>query len=260
MVDRNELLLEFAGFIETAGKASYQLQTYNIRIGGTVDHILAINRWTKRALEDIALRDSSRGAVQSFFGDKLQWLSNRSGSSEKALVKQYIQHTGRVQEKINKVIAEAEDLLGVLNNLDQRLEVIRGIVDDENGQAMQSKEEILTQLWTMVGGNRGELSKTNRRLKLLGEVGQYRQNAYAHVSNTITRLQQIGGALQQLQEHVGAPELDEEDSDVPFVVHLETIQSGIERLEASRNQARRLQDDYWKKFREGDYAEWSRLS
>lgn len=244
---RNELVLEFDGFIETARIASYDLQRYNSHIGRAVDNILATTRWTMRALDDIAFRDSSKSAVQVFVSSSLPWIFKGVENTERAVVDQYIQHTRVVEDEISKLIGEAQALLLLLNNLEDRLDIIHGIVTRENGHTMESKEEILTKLWTLLGGNRDLLNKMNRHLALLGDVGKYRQNAYAHVSGTILRLQEIGAGLEDLRERVGTPELLRDRSDVPLAIHLESIQSGVERLEASRHQAKRVEGDHLKK-------------
>lgn len=157
---------------------------------------------------------------------------------------QYIQHTHVVEEEINKLIAEAQALLLVLNNLEDRLEVIHGIATREDMHAKALKEEILSELWTMVGGNRGKLNKMDRQLNLLQQVGVYRKNAYAHVSGTIIRLQAMGAGLEDLRERVGSPELLRDRIDIPLSVHLENIQKGVERLEEGRQNARKLEDEH----------------
>lgn len=243
---RNELVLEFDGFIETARIASYDLQKYNSHIGRAVDSVLATTRWTMRVIDDIAVRDASKGALQSVT-DKVLAPFGSTKFAEKALLDQYIQHTRVVEEEINKLIVEAQALLLVLNNLEDRLDVVHGIVVRESGQAMASKEEILSQLWTILGGNRGKREKIQRQLELLAEVGMYRKTAYAHVSGTILRLQEIGAGLEDLRERVGTPELLRDRSDIPLSVHIESIQSGLERLEAVRSNAKVLEHNRLRK-------------
>jgi hypothetical protein len=164
--------------------------------------------------------------------------------TESILLDQYIQHTHVVEEEINNLIAEAQALLLVLNNLEDRLDVIHGIATREDMHAKALKEEILSELWTMVGGNRGKLNKMDRQLNLLQQVGIYRKNAYAHVSGTIIRLQAMGAGLEDLRERVGSPELLRDRIDIPLSVHLENIQKGVERLEEGRLNARKLEDEH----------------
>ncbi|KAI9806498.1 MAG: hypothetical protein M1833_003685 [Piccolia ochrophora] len=252
---KNELVLEFDGFIDTARIASYDLQRYNSHIGRAVDNVLATTRWTMRVLDGIALEDGSKGAVQSFISDKLLAPFRPVRDMEAAVLDQYIQHTRVVQEEINRLISEAQALLLVLNNLEDRLDVMHGIVTRDDNHAKATKDEILSQLWTMIGGNRGKLNKMNRQLHLLEQVSVYRKTAYAHVSGTILRLQEIGAGLEDLRERVGAPELLRDRSDIPLSVHIENIQAGVERLENGRSHAKRLENDQLRKRLNGGNAE-----
>jgi hypothetical protein len=241
---RNELVLEFDGFIETARIASYDLSKFNSHVGRAVDSVIATTRWTTRVLDGIKERDASIGSLSAFFNNRLLAPFQPLKFTEHNLLDQYIQHTRIVEEEIHKLIAEAQAILMVLTNLEDRLDVIHGIATRDDMHTMARKEEILSELWTMVGGNRGKLSKMTRQLDLLKQVGIYRKTAYAHVSGTIIRLQAMGVGLEDLRERVGSPELLRDRLDVPLSVHIENIQKGVERLEESRQNARKLEDEH----------------
>lgn len=209
-----------------------------------MDSVIATTRWTTRVLDGIQERDASRGSISAFINDRVLAPFQPVKFTESILLDQYIQHTHVVEEEINKLIAEAQALLLVLNNLEDRLEVIHGIATREDMHAKALKDEILSELWTMVGGNRGKLNKMDRQLNLLQQVGIYRKNAYAHVSGTIIRLQAMGAGLEDLRERVGSPELLRDRIDIPLSVHLENIQKGVERLEEGRQNARKLEDEH----------------
>ena len=200
-----------------------------------------------RVLDDIAIRDASRGAINVFLHEKVLWPLRPVEPTEAALLDQYIQHTRAVEDEINKLVEEAQKLLLVLVNLETRLDVIHDIVARENGHALASREEILSHVWTILGGNRNTLGRVDRQMKLLQDVGNYRATAYAHVSGTVLRLQGIAAGLEDLRERVGAPEMLRGRVHVPLMVHMESIQSGVERLEAGRLKSRLLETEYIKK-------------
>lgn len=152
-----------------------------------------------------------------------------------------------MEEELHKLISEAQALLGVLTNLDDRLDVIHGISTRDGMHANAMKEEVLSQLWSMVGGNRSKIKNMDRQLALLGQVGVYRKNAMAHVSGTIIKLQAMSSGLEDLRERVGAPELLRDRGDIPLSVHIENIQLGVERLEEGRREARRVEDEHVRK-------------
>ncbi|CAF9918982.1 hypothetical protein IMSHALPRED_004489 [Imshaugia aleurites] len=244
---KNELVLEFDGFIETARIASYDLQKFNSHVGRGVDNILATARWTKRVLDGIAERDGSRGAIASFFNDKLLAPFQPLKFTEDALLDQYIQHTRVVEDEINRLVTEAQALLRVLQNLEDRLDVIHGIAVRDNLHARGSKAEVLSQLWTMLGGNRSKLGKFDSQLRLLGQVNTYRQSAIAHVSGTLVRLQGMGAELEELRERVGGVELLGGKGSAPLSLHIQNIEMGVERLERGRKGAKELENEELRK-------------
>lgn len=244
---KNELVLEFDGFIETARIASYDLQKFNSHVGRGVDNILATARWTKRVLDGIIDRDSSLGTVTSFFANKLLAPFQPLKFTEDVLLDQYIQHTRMVEEEIHRLIAEAQALLHVLQNLEDRLDVMHGISVRDDIHAQSSKAEVLSQIWTMVGGNRGRLGRFDSQLRLLRQVNSYRQSAIAHVSGTMVKLQGMGAELEELRERVGRAELLGVNSGVPLSVHIENIELGVERLEKGRDRAKGVENEQLRK-------------
>jgi hypothetical protein len=238
---RNEMVLEFDGFIETARIASYDLQKFNSHIGRGVDIVLSTARWTERVLDDMALKQSTRGLIPGFINDKLLAPFQPLKFTESRLLDQYIKHTRVISEEIEQLLAEAQALLLVLQNLEDRLDVIHGIAMRDNIHAQGSKDEVLSQLWTLLGGNRGALGKYNNQLRLLREVGNQRKVAWAHVSGTILKLQAMGAELEELRERVGSAELLRDRVAIPLAVHLESIRLGVERLEEGRKKARELE-------------------
>ena len=244
---KNELVLEFDGFIETARIASYDLQKFNSHVGRGVDNILATARWTKRVLDSIAERDGSRGAIASFFNERLLAPFQPIKFTEDALLDQYIQHTRVVEEEINRLVMEAQALLLILQNLEDRLDVIHGIAVRDNLHAQGSRAEVLSQLWTILGGNRSKLGKFDSQLRLLGQVNTYRKNAIAHVSGTLIRLQGMGAELEELRERVGGVELLGGKGSVPLSLHIQNIEMGVDRLERGRKGAKELENEELKK-------------
>ena len=234
---KNELVLEFDGFIETARIASWDLQKFNSHVGHSVDKVLATARWTRRVLEDISIREASQGAISSFVNGKILAPFQPVRFTESALVDQYIQHSRTVEDEINRLVQEAQALLSVLLNMEDRLDLIHDIAVRDDLKAQGSKEEVLSELWTLLGGNSKKLGKLDSQLKLLKQVNTYRQSALAHVSGTLVKLQAMSHELEDLRERVGGVEM------VPLSVHIENIEMGVERLEQGRTKARELEQD-----------------
>ncbi|KAL8859212.1 MAG: hypothetical protein Q9178_004315 [Gyalolechia marmorata] len=244
---KTELVFEFDGFIDTAAIATNDLQKFNSHVGRAVDNILATARWTKRVLDGVALEQGSRGSISAFFNDRLLAPFQPIRFTEATILQQYTEHTRIVESEINRLIDEAQALLGVLRNLDDRLDVIHGIAVRDDLHAQGSKEETMSHLWTMLGGNRKALGKYDSQLKLLSQVNLYRQTAIAHVAGTMLKLQAMGAELAELRERVGTVELVGEVVGVPLSVHIESIEMGVERLEQRRNWARGVENEQMRK-------------
>ncbi|KAG9248490.1 hypothetical protein BJ878DRAFT_412671 [Calycina marina] len=256
---KNELVLEFDGFIETARIASYDLQKFNSHVGRAVDSVIATTRWTARVLGGIEERDAARGRLEMFVNDKLLAPFQAVKVTESLLLDQYIQHTRLVEEELFKLISEAQALLGILTNLDDRLDVIYGITTRDDNQANAVKDEVLSQLWSLVGGNQKKLKKMDRQISLLQQVGVYRKNAMLHVTEAILKLQEIGTGLEDLRERVGAPELLRDRTEIPLSVHIENIQLGVARLEERRLSSRKVENEELWKTLEQEKADGSLL-
>lgn len=240
---RNELVLEFDGFIETARIASYDLQKFSSHVGRSVDNILSTARWTKRVLDGIVDLEKSRGTISKVFGHRILAPFQPMRFNEDAVLANYITHTRLVEEEIHRLIAEAQALLRVLQNLEDRLDVIHGIAVRDNIHLQSSKADLLAQIWTIAGGNRQKIGKFDSQLRLLGHVATYRKSAIAYVSGTMVKLQGMGAELEELRERVGRVELLGGSRGVPLSVHIENIELGVERLEQGRNRAKEIEND-----------------
>ena len=255
---KSVLLFEIDGFIDTARFATMDLQKFNTHIGSVVDRILSITRWTERRLSEIKDEEQSRGTIVSFVNDKLFVPFQPLKFNEDALIDQYVRHTSIVKEKIRDLLNEALRLVALLESLEDRLNAMHEISSQEWHDAKASKDEILAQLWTKLGGNATKLGKFNSQIALVNQMNIYRRNALAHVSGTILKLQAIDAELEELQERVGSVEVLRDRKDVPLMVHIENIQLGVQRLEAERESTKKRGDDLFKS-RLGDAVPDERL-
>ncbi|KAI9708327.1 MAG: hypothetical protein M1820_004031 [Bogoriella megaspora] len=238
---RNELVFEFQGFIDTARAASSDLTRFGSRIGRAVDKIISTNRWTLRVIDDIAYSDAQRGGLEKFFDNMLAPFRPRVLGAN-PLLTQYLAHTSVIEEQIGSLVLEAEALLTILRNLDDRLDVIASVAQRDGVSVTDEKDELLANLWTLLGGNKSGVAKLNNQLKLLREMSRYRKNAWAHVSATVLKLHSIQHGLEDLRDRVAQPGLETVEI-IPLGVHIENIQMGIERLETQRLESRRVDNE-----------------
>ncbi|PPJ51389.1 hypothetical protein CBER1_08560 [Cercospora berteroae] len=246
---KNELVFEFSGFVDTARQASGDLSRFNSRIGRAVDHILSTNRWTLSVIDGVSEKEAQRGSIARFFSDNLNIFApfQPLSLSRDVLFDQYLRHTGAVEEQIMTLIDEAMALRDVLDNLDNRLDIISGISTRDGIRIESGKDELFAALWTKLGGNRKDLNKLNSQLELLRNVGEYRRLAWGHVTATLLKLQEIQHSLEDLRERVAVPETVGTDK-IPLEIHIESINLGIERLEKQRDASRQLAAQNYEKI------------
>ncbi|GAM83123.1 hypothetical protein ANO11243_011090 [Dothideomycetidae sp. 11243] len=241
---RNELVFEFTGFVETARQASSDLSKYNSRIGRAVDRILSTNRWTLQVLDGIAADSASQGSVTRFLNERLNIFAPFQAAPAKVtrdlLFEQYMRHAAAIEDQILGLITEAQALLTVLQNLDDRLDAIGSIATRDGIRIQDHKDELFALLWTKLGGNRAGVNRVQRQLGVLRDVGSYRRLAFAHVSATVVKLQAIAASLEDLRERVAAPEVVAH-AELPIEVHVEQILMGVERLEGVRDEGRKIE-------------------
>ncbi|KAG9672338.1 hypothetical protein KCU99_g6944, partial [Aureobasidium melanogenum] len=237
---RNELVNEFDGFIETARQASDGLSQFNSRISRALDGILSANRWTMKVLQGIEAAPDSEGIIPRFFSHYLPMFSLTipQHSPEDVIYDQYIRHTSEVEEQIQVCILEANTLLEVLENLDDRLHQIQDIAHREDLKVGDAKAELLALLWTKLGGNRGPLAKQEQQLATLNDVSRYRKTAMQHVISTLVKLKDIENNLSQLRDDVAAPTIVDRKR-MPLEMHIDLISSAVDRLQTVRDEGRK---------------------
>jgi CHAD domain-containing protein len=132
-----------------------------------------------------------------------------------------------------RTLTKAEDHLGLIYDITLR----------STDTARSRREEIFWTLWTLVGANAGRLHNLSQQLLLLKQVDAHRSTAVAQISALILELEGIQASLGDLRDRVAEPELLRDKTPIPLSVHIDTIDRGIERLEAARNRIRAAEDD-----------------
>jgi hypothetical protein len=241
---KEELVLEFDGFIETARTASNDLQKFNTHVGSAVDSVISINRWTSRYLD--GLENDHTNNHHGLLGAWTTWLFSPFQPpvfSERHLLDKYVEHTSLVSDKIADLIVEAQAVLHTLARAEDHLGIIYDFVTRTQRSVQSRKDEILWTLWTLIGANNRRLDNLNSQLLLLRRVDAQRSDAVRQVTELVVELEKIQAGLGDLRERVAEPGLVRGRVDVPLSVHIETINKGVERLEAARSRIRAVENE-----------------
>lgn len=237
---RQELGVEFTSFIEAAREASRDLINYNLRIGVTVDKIISTNRWTENKLRTLSAQEAEKGALERALANLNPVAAFRAPRQtfNEQVFDQYLAHVLSNKAAIDTLIAQSTALLGTLNDLGNRLELIHEISLRDDTTINRNLDDLLSQLWTKLGGNKSTRKEYDRQLTLLKDVTRYRKAAITHVSTTLLKLQSIAAGLEDLREQVAAPEALGYRPDVPIEQYIELVEQATDRLQDVRGQAR----------------------
>lgn len=241
---RNQLDVEFKDFIETARQASLDLTRYNSHIEGVMQRVIVTNTWTLQVLQDLSYEDASRGSLGRVFNAITGSFISPAPTLQQRIYDQYILHVGQNRGEIEGLITQAQALLSILTNLDGRLDTINDLAVRDDTTVTKRQDELLSHLWTKLGGNSATVKQGNRQLNLLRNVQGYRRRALKHVTETLDKLQKIQAELENLYTSVSAPETLSERSKLPITFHIELIERGVERLRSVKGNSARIEGAY----------------
>jgi hypothetical protein len=248
---RKELDNEFEYFVQTANEASVDLSRYNSRIGAAMDRVIATNTWTMNVLQGISEKEASIGALSRVVNAVTGAFVAPPPTLQQRIFDQYVLHVSKNKEEITRLIETAQALLQVLNNLDDRLGTIFEIATNDDQTITRNQEELLSSLWTKLGGNRGDLKANSKSLNLLENISRYRKKAVMHVSDTLLKLQEIQAELENLREGVAAPEVLGYRDEVPLTFHVDVIEKGVERLRIKRGESMQVEGETYRRLMGG---------
>ncbi|KAI0749701.1 hypothetical protein C8Q80DRAFT_1269537 [Daedaleopsis nitida] len=228
-----------AVFIEDAKKASRRLHSLNAKINGAVDKIVAANDHALRTIEDA--QDKPNNALV-----RVIWPFGHTSSSQIDVVESFRNSMDVNASEMAKLIVAVELALEHLDTLDERLDALHELCARENLTVSAARDQLLSELWTILGGNRKQLRKFTTNLELLQALGEYRKRARAHVAAAMQTLEGMGEDMEDLRERVAAPEIVGDR--IPIEVHMKSIQSGMERLKEQRLKAKEREEQLMDKI------------
>jgi len=198
---------------------------------------MAVNDHALHSIEAAHIKGSAR-TMSNMYGI-MPWRSLRATN---AMVKQTFGEAMNVlSTEMERLILEAELNLANLDKLEERLSTLHDIISREDSTLTSEKAELLSELWTKLGGNKKTLRNFEGHLLMLKNLGSYRKQALAHVVAALHSLQSMSSDMEEIRERVAAPELT--GSKIPIEVHMNSIKSGLERLKEGKLRAKRLEED-----------------
>jgi len=197
---------------------------------------MAMNDYALQSIESARANEPSRWSPRAL----AIWKPARP-STKAVVMKTFEEAMSVLSANMEKLILEAERNLHNLNALEEKLATLHEAVSREDSSITSAKNELLGELWTIVGGNRKELLNFEQHLNLLKGLSVYRRQALGHVVSALKTLQAMSNDMEDMRERVAAPDLV--GSSVPVEVHMKSIRTGLERLREGRTKARDLEEE-----------------
>lgn len=166
---------------------------------------------------------------------------NRRTTTSETVLHTFTDAMNVLSGEIGRLILDAELQHANLDSLEVDLGVIHEIISREDHSISSAKSELLSALWTKLGGNRRTLRGYNEHLVLLGTLGEYRKKALSHVVLALQALRTLSDDMDDLRERVSTPELA--GSRIPVEVHMKSLRAGMDRLKQSRIRAREQEEE-----------------
>ncbi|KAF6757167.1 hypothetical protein DFP72DRAFT_1007111 [Ephemerocybe angulata] len=224
-----ETLSEFVADAKNAGRSLHRLDA---KMNGALDSIMAMNDYAYTRIEGARANEPGRFALAL-------WKPQRS--SEEVVTETFNDAMNVLSEHLERLLLELESNYSNLDRLEEKLGTLRDIVGREDKRVTADKEELLSYLWTKLGGNRKDLRNFNRNLKMLQDLTVHRKQANARVVATLHTLQAVSQDMEDMRERVAAPNLA--GTKIAPEVHMKSIKNGLERLREGRSRAKKIEED-----------------
>lgn len=191
-------------------------------------------------MNDYALHAIEAAISKPYSLKSLMPWSSKANTNE-IVTKTFTDAMNVLSSSMRRLIVEAEVSMTNLDKLEERLSTLHELVSREDASISSAKSELLSELWTKLGGNRHTLRGYNEHLFLLKYLGSYRKKALVHVVAALQALQAMSEDMEDLRERVAAPELVGER--IPVEVHMRSIKGGLERLKEGRIKAKEREEE-----------------
>ncbi len=153
--------------------------------------------------------------------------------------------------EIARVMLEANAVLARLDALEENLYNIRAICEQEMIVTKAALDELLSQLWTILGGNKTQRQELSRQAEILANVEWYRALSVSHVVATTETLSAVEAELSELRDKLSAPELVGDA--IPLEVHIASIEHSAQRINEERIKVR---GDFGRNIQDGSRVDW----
>ncbi|RDX40499.1 hypothetical protein OH76DRAFT_1490235 [Lentinus brumalis] len=199
-------------FAIDARAAGRNLERFSMQVHGAVDQIASFNAYALRTIQAANPWDVDQTVLRTF-------------------------HTtmNALSSQVTRLIVEAATTMIALEGLEGRLLTVHELCVQESLTTAASLEDLLWELWTLLGGNRVQVRDLRRREDVLREVERERAIAVAYVSAAMQTLTKVDAGLLELRDQLAG--LSVGAGAIPLEVHIASIEQSLHRLQVHRARA-----------------------
>ncbi|PIL29364.1 hypothetical protein GSI_09415 [Ganoderma sinense ZZ0214-1] len=201
-------------FSVDAHRTGRGLQLLMSKTYGTIDRLIAYNTYALRVIE---------AAHKTFPQDDLH--------IEATTIRTFQASMASFSAAVSAILVEATTVSASLDVLEERLSTIHALSIQEALDTALAKDELLWQLWTVLGGNRRQLRDLADRASILQSVQQYRALASAYIAATVQALTVVDADLTQLREQLSIQAIGCDS--IPVEVQVRSLERSLRRLQES---------------------------
>lgn len=191
------------------------------------------------AVNDYALKTLEGASEKRMSIKDVVWPFSSSRRDPAVLLITFQESMTVLSRSLTELINVSFSSINALDRLEAQLKNIHEIVTRENITVSKQHNQLLAELWTILGGNRKELSEFKDTLELLKNIAAYRNHALAHVTSALHALQTLNADMEELRDRVSSPALA--GGRIPLEVHVKSIRNGIDRLSEGRRRVKKRQ-------------------
>ncbi|KAI0042374.1 hypothetical protein FA95DRAFT_1682583, partial [Auriscalpium vulgare] len=175
LTSRDLLAKSLDEFVRDARKAGRGLIKFSSRVSGAVDRILAVNDYALHTIEAAQSTSSSSkwpsAIIRHFLVGEVK--------AQNVVTQTFTDAMNALSANMRRLVIDAEISLADLERLEQRLISLNAIISREDSSLSSAQSELLSDLWTRLGGNRQAVRGFEEHRALLRNIGSYRQRALA---------------------------------------------------------------------------------
>ncbi|CAE6455307.1 unnamed protein product [Rhizoctonia solani] len=236
-------------FVEDARVTSGNLQQFGSRVWGAVDRIVSLNEHTLVTLE-VASLEAPGGSLDSIINFFAPAEHNSVTTRREIMEDLWLQAIEVMDKTLRKLIHEAQDNVGSLQRLKEKLDNIQDMAIREEDQIRAEEEKTKRDArWStrFKSKDQGKQQNPSASLELLQTIQDDRKRALNHVADVLFKLEQMSQDLHNLREGVATPLIIAGSAQVPIESHIKHIRSGTDRLMNGQTRMRGIEDEYRRK-------------